>query len=85
METGNSGEARGGDKEGLERASATTFLEPGRWTRLLVNSQRKDNCHCGWADQGKETLNKECVRGLWSVNKVNSLPSRRNQKCLTVE
>ena len=33
---------------------------------------------------GGETLNKKCVRGLWSVNKVKFLPSRRNQKCLTV-
>ena len=30
--------------------------------------------HCG------EYLNKACVRGLWSVNKTNSLPSRRKQK-----
>ena len=47
--------------------------------------ERKDNCFCCWADQGGETMNKSCVRGLWSVNKVSSLPSRRNQKCLTVE
>ena len=70
-ETGNSGEARGYDGEGWERASATRFWEPGRWIRLLVNSERKDNCRCCWAHQGGETLNKQCVRGLWSVNKVN--------------
>ena len=43
-EAGNGGEARGGNGEGWEKASATTFWEPGRRTRLLVNSERKDNC-----------------------------------------
>ena len=39
--------------------------------RSLVNSEMKDNCRFCQAEQGGETLNKECVRGLWSVNKVN--------------
>ena len=30
-ETGNGREARGGSGEGRERASATTFWEPGKW------------------------------------------------------
>ena len=29
-------------REDQERASATTFQKPGRWTRLLVNSEMKD-------------------------------------------
>ena len=32
--------------EGQERASVTTFWEPGRWTRLLVNSKMNDRCLC---------------------------------------
>ena len=32
---------------------------------MLVNSEMKDNCHFCPADQGEETLNKECVKGLW--------------------
>ena len=35
----------------------------------------------GRADQGRETLNKASVKGFWSVKIVNSLPSRRKQKC----
>ena len=61
VETGKSGEARGGNGEGQDRASATTFGEPGMWKRLLVNSERKDNFFCCWVDQGGETLNKKCV------------------------
>ena len=34
---------------------------------------------------GQRNPDKECVRGLWSVNKVKSLPFRRNWKCLTAE
>ena len=80
-EIGNSG----ADGEGWERSSATPFWEPGRWTRLLVNSKMKDSCLCWRADQGGETLNRACVRGLWSAKKVKFLPSRRKQKCLMVE
>ena len=36
-ETGNNGDCR----EGQERASATTFWEPGRWRMLLVNSKMR--------------------------------------------
>ena len=82
VETGNGGEARGGDGEGRERASATTFREVDKVTgelgeegQLLLLPMHQDGV----------TLNKECVRSLWSVNKVNSLPSRRNRKCLTEE
>ena len=38
-ENNGTAEAEGGIKlKGRERASATTFLEPGMWTILLVNS-----------------------------------------------
>ena len=38
-ETNDTAEADGRTKlKGRERASATTFLEPGMWTILLVNS-----------------------------------------------
>ena len=37
---------------------------------MLVNSEMKDNCCFCRVEQDRETLNKECVRGLWSVNKV---------------
>ena len=74
---------KGGDGgEGQERASATTFWDPGRWMRLLVNSEIKNSYLCCGADQGGETLNKAWVKGLWSVNNVKSLPFRRKRKCL---
>ena len=38
VETGNGGDGGEGG-EGQESASATMFWEPGRWTRLLVNSE----------------------------------------------
>ena len=58
-ETGLSREkARGGSREEWERASATTFWEPGRWMRSLVNLNKQDRCLCCLADQGGETLNR---------------------------
>ncbi len=36
--------------EGLERASATMFLVPGRWYNVLVNSERKDKWRC-WQEE----------------------------------
>ena len=32
------------------------------------------------ADHDGEDLNRVCVRGLWSVNKVKQRPSNRNRK-----
>ena len=71
--------AGGGNGEGQWRVLATRFWEPGTHTKLLVNSESKEACLCCQVDQGGETLNRECVKGLWLLNKVKSLPSRRNQ------
>ena len=60
---------------GQDRASATTFSEPGRWQISQLNSDRNDNLLCCMADQGGDVLNKANVRGLWSVNNINCLPS----------
>ena len=55
-ETGNGGYGR----EGQERASATTFWEPGRWTMLLVNSKMKDRCLC-WTCQPRRRNSKQSL------------------------
>ena len=60
---------------GRDRALATTFSGPGRWLISQLNSDRNDNLLCCMADQSRDVLNKANVRGFWSVNNINCLPS----------
>ena len=50
--------------KGRERASATTFSEPGMWTILLVNSAMYAKWRVCLADHGREERNRVKVRGL---------------------
>jgi hypothetical protein len=50
-----------------ETPSATVFSESGSCWIELVNSKMKESC---LANQGGETMNRACVSGLRSVNKV---------------
>jgi hypothetical protein len=69
---------------GLDRASATTFSEPGVCLRSVVNSETKARWRCWRADCGGVTRVMEATRGLWSVMRMNCRPSSRNRKCLMV-
>ena len=71
--------------EGWNKESATTFLEPGTWTIILVNSEILDRWGCCLADQGGEERKRASVRGLYSVKRVNSWASWRKQKWRTEE
>ena len=66
-------------EDGRDRASANEFSTPGRWMMLLVSLLMKESCLCWLADHGGVVLNKACDKGLWSENKIKSLPSRRRQ------
>ena len=50
--------------KGRERASVTTFLEPGMWTISLVNSEIKARRQICLADHGREEQKRARVRGL---------------------
>ena len=65
---------------GRVRASATTFSRPGRWRISQLNSDRNDNLLCCMVDQGGDVLIKANIRGLWSVNNINCLPSNMKGK-----
>jgi hypothetical protein len=52
---------------GLERASATTFSEPGVCLRSVVNSETYARWRCWRADCGGETRVMAATSGLWSV------------------
>ena len=73
----------GMEGQGRERTSATTFWEPGRWTKLVVNSERKERCLCWREEKGVLALEMAETKGLWSVNRVKGRPSRRKRKWRT--
>ncbi len=65
---------------GLERASATTFSEPGVCLRSVVNSEMYARWRCWRADCGGVTRVMAATSGLWSVRSWNCLPSNKNRK-----
>jgi hypothetical protein len=70
---------------GLERASATTFSEPGVCLRSVVNSETYARWRCWRADCGGETRVMAATSGLWSVRSWNCLPSNKKRKWRMVE
>ncbi len=73
----------GGRVGGRERQSATMFSLPGRCTKLVVNSDKKDKWRCWREENGVLFFEMAATRGLRSVNRVKGLPSKKNRKCLT--
>ncbi len=65
---------------GLERASVTTFSEPGVSLRSVVNSEMYARWRCWRADCGGVTQVMAATSGLWSVRSWNCLPSNKNLK-----
>ena len=61
---------------GLDIRSTTMLRRPGTCTILLVNSATYESCHCCWAVQESDILDKAKVWGLWSVHTEKSRPSR---------
>ncbi len=70
---------------GLERASATTFSEPGVCLRSVVNSETYARWRCWRADCGGKTRVMAATSGLWSVRSWNCLPSNKKRKWRMVE
>jgi len=60
----------------LDRASATRFFFPLRCWMSEVYSEISMSCLDLLGERGSVDLARACVRGLWSVNTVNCLPSR---------
>jgi hypothetical protein len=73
------GTCKGGG--GRDRASATTFAGPGTYLRSKVNSAMAARCRCCLADHGSETSVSAVTKGLWSVHRWKSRPSRMCLKC----
>jgi hypothetical protein len=73
----------GGIADGLLSASATTLDLPAMCRRSVVNSDTNAKCRPCRAEAGGDTLCMAKVKGLWSVRRVNLLPSKTKRKCLT--
>ncbi len=68
-----------GNGGGRERASATTFLWPGRCWKDALNSERKERWRCWREEQGVDCLLMVAKRSLWLVKGVKGWPSRKNE------
>ena len=62
--TGKPEEGTSNCEGGLERASATTFSEPGVCLRSVVNSEMYARCRCWRADCGGVTRTMAATSGL---------------------
>jgi hypothetical protein len=70
-------------EEGRDKASATTFREPGRWTKEVVNSERKERWRYCLEEKGVPDLLMAMTKGLWSVKRMNWQPSSEKWKWRT--
>jgi hypothetical protein len=71
--TGGTGE------EGRDKASATTFLGPGRWEKEMENSERKERWRCWREEKGVPDLLIVVTKGSWSVKSMNWHPLRKKR------
>jgi hypothetical protein len=62
------------------RATSRTQL---RWTKLVVNSERKERCLCLREEKGVMDLEMAETKGFWSVKRVKRRHSRRKRKWRT--